>query len=1341
MTTQVTRTVHVLRSPAALLSPVRLCCIGLLIAFSIPLEVLAQDAGDQTFLPEAQTELRESLRFDNLSVGAGLSQGSVYDIFQDSRGFMWFATQDGLNMYNGYETKVFEPALFDSTGLASPWTNDVYESKDGYLWIATDRAGINRLDSNTGHVVRYDHNDDDSTSIGPGQVFATREDHDGRIWAATDGGGISILDRSTGAFEHIRNVEADSSSLPSNTVYDFWLDGDVMWAGTSNGLSKINLNTYEITNFLVGLNSDLLTRRVVGSPGEIYRLNEFPEDPGTLWLGTGRGLVRFSKDTGESKRFVPDPTATGGTLQTRGFAQDPNESNVLWVATAGSGLARFDKVSESFHLYRKDIQNANGLVNDVVFSVETDQTGTIWVGTDNGLSRFNPASIDFLNIDTTPHATADNNSKKNPATPWGLTVQRNGTIWIGVGDELGKSYLIRIDGETGEPITFDADDNDVTAPGRGRVWAHLEDSKGTVWIGSGGVLSRYDEQRRTFKQWRHVNDDSTSIPFIWLNSLLEDNDGSGRIWIAGSNGIYRFDPSTGKTERHRIYVDGKYVPRTIIKLQYDSNGTVWAISGGEGIFRKVSDDEYVLYTHNPSDTTSIASGPIRGFAERTKEPGVLWLATSFGIERFEVATGRVTKRISKANGLPNNTVYGILEDDDGNLWYSTNNGIGRYNPDTGEIRNYGLDSGLLQLEYMQNGWAKGTDGTMYWAHVQGVTAFNPARLRHNPIPPAVALSDFKIRNKSVIPGPDSPLEQPLSKTQTIELSADENVFSFDFVALHYGNPAQNQYAYRLDGWDEDWNEVGHLRTASYTNLPAGQYTFRVKAANADGIWNETGRSVNIIVHPPWWKTWWAYLLYLGAALTCVLGIMRIQKRRMAIKEGERTKILEAQLTADAQTRRREDAEKLSEIGRAITSTLSIHGIIDTVYENVNALMDASVFGVGVLNEPAGSIDFPSSKEEGTTLPAFSHMLADENRLSVYCLTNKSEVVIGDYINEYSKYVSLNLAPVQGEAPDSVVYIPLLHHEKAVGVLTAQSFSKNAFSDYHLSVLRSMASYAAIALDNANAYRTLGKTLENLKAAQSQLIQSEKMASLGEMTAGIAHEIKNPLNFVNNFAELNAELADEIADELKDRPDLLELLADLKSNAMQIASNGKRADSIVRAMMQHASGGASQKMDTDINNLVEEYIGLAYHGMRASDKSFNATLVRNLDEHAGTASIVPQEIGRVLLNLLGNAFYVVRERAQAETGPYEPTVTVTTKRTGDHVEIHVADNGSGMPDHVKAKIFEPFFTTKPSGSGTGLGLSLSYDIVTKGHGGQMTVESEAGNGARFVVEFPVEARQS
>ena len=268
---------------------------------------------------------------------------------------------------------------------------------------------------------------------------------------------------------------------------------------------------------------------------------------------------------------------------------------------------------------------------------------------------------------------------------------------------------------------------------------------------------------------------------------------------------------------------------------------------------------------------------------------------------------------------------------------------------------------------------------------------------------------------------------------------------------------------------------------------------------------------------------------------------------------------------------------------------------------------------------------------------------------------------------------------------------------------------------------------------------LQQSLDQLKATQNQLIQSEKMASLGELTAGIAHEIQNPLNFVNNFSEVSVELVGELREEdvksTRDADLVAELLDDLEQNLQKITHHGGRAASIVRGMLEHSRTSTGQKEPTHINALADEYLRLAYHGLRAKDKDFNATLQTVFDENLKTVNAIPQDIGRVLLNLFTNAFYAVGQRQKLDEPHYQPTVTVTTQCNADQAIITVQDNGTGIPDAVKDKVFQPFFTTKPTGEGTGLGLSLAYDIITKGHNGQLAIESQEGAGTKMIIQLP------
>ena len=429
-----------------------------------------------------------------------------------------------------------------------------------------------------------------------------------------------------------------------------------------------------------------------------------------------------------------------------------------------------------------------------------------------------------------------------------------------------------------------------------------------------------------------------------------------------------------------------------------------------------------------------------------------------------------------------------------------------------------------------------------------------------------------------------------------------------------------------------------------------------------------------------------------------------------------------------------NVQLLSEIGRKITSSLSVEKIIGTVYDNVNSMMNAAVFGIGIYNDALKRLDFPSTYEDGQALPFYSNSIYEENRFGALCFLSGKEIIMRDLEKQYHDYVQTIPTPKAGSQAVSLIYLPLKAKEKVLGVITVQSFEKNAYSDYHVFMLRNIAIYTAIALENADAFQKLNQTITSLKQTQSQLIQAEKMASLGELTAGIAHEIQNPLNFVNNFSEVSVELAGELKESIlslsfngKQREDISQIIEDLIQNQEKINFHGKRADAIVKGMLMHSRTSTGQKELTDINALADEYLRLSYHGLRAKDKSFMANFRTDFDPAVQKINIIPQDIGRVILNLFTNAFYSVTEKRRQLNGDYEPMVMVTTKMADGKVELKVKDNGTGIPQKVLDKIYQPFFTTKPGGQGTGLGLSLSYDIITKGHGGELRVERKEGEG--------------
>jgi signal transduction histidine kinase len=557
--------------------------------------------------------------------------------------------------------------------------------------------------------------------------------------------------------------------------------------------------------------------------------------------------------------------------------------------------------------------------------------------------------------------------------------------------------------------------------------------------------------------------------------------------------------------------------------------------------------------------------------------GIAWVGTwQGGFNRYNVETKKI-KTYTRDDGLPSMSIQSILADEKNHsLWLSTFDGLSRFNLETEQFNNFSIADGIQGQLFADGAFLKTSTGLFVFGGSNGITIFNPDDVNKNSIPPKVFLTDLKLFNKSVIPGEGSILKKPIDETDQITLGHSQNNLSIEFIAIHYSNPSRNRYSYKLENYDNEWRDVGNQHMAFYPQLPPGTYTFRVKASNDKGVWNEQGASLKIIVTPPWWRTNAAYLGYVLLLLGFGFAVDRYVRRRILQKEREKNRARE------------------------------------------------------------------------------------------------------------------------------------LEHAKEI----------------------------------EKAYHKLEQTHEALKATQSQLIQSEKMASLGELTAGIAHEIQNPLNFVNNFSEVNKELVDEFEQEIKKEnyTQAKAIAKNIRDNEEKINNHGKRADAILKSMLQHSRISSGKKEPTDINTLADEYLRLAYHGQRAKDNTFNAAFKTDWDHTIGKINIIPQDIGRVLLNLVNNAFYIVHEKKKDTGDGYKPVVSISTKKIGDkpdsyRVEIRIKDNGKGIPQEIIDKIFQPFFTTKPTGQGTGLGLSLSYDIV-KAHGGEINVESKEGEGSEFIIHLPV-----
>ena len=1107
------------------------------------------------FLPLA-SHSQQNLRFEHLGMEDGLSNNQVISLLQDSKGYIWIGTMDGLNKYDGYTFTKYRFDPTDSNSLSQNLIYTIWEDKQGFIWVGTFE-GLCKFDRHTEKFTRY--KPDAKAPFYDPNISAINEDNTGMMWVGSASGGLCRFDRQTGNFlsENFFPKQTDDKELLHGTITTIYRDptGN-LWAGTLNGLYQIILSPTK-----TGKLPEVTLKNYLNNPADETSLSNnsvgsvFKDRSGLLWIATLNGLNSFDTKSGLFKRYHHDSrninslssNEVGNGFGT-GIAEDKDGN--LWIATR-NGLNKLNKQSNSFTRFYHSSKNPYSIRSNEITTITIDKAGILWVGAWNGnLSKANLNQKQFGHISYDP----DNKNSLAGNDVTAILEDSSGNLWIGIN---GRG-LSRWDKKINKFKHFTSNTSDIKTLRSDYVYGLLEDIHGHLWVCNGATLSRFNKQTSEFTHFNSNAAGYKDFDHQIINSITQDKE--GYIWLGTGNGIKRFDEKTGHFT-HYYYTPGDtsgISDFTSIAIFADSRDNIW--SGFGSIATDRLDKEtgrFTHYKHNPKDPASISSNIVNSFYEDTK--GNIWMGTSAGgLCQFNYATGKFTSYTIK-DGLPDNTVYSILEDNKNNLWLGTGNGLSQFDPAKKTFSNYeykdGLQSNVFAAGHRNRpARYKGKDGTLYFGGPGGLNYFDPLQLKINSILAPVVITQFKLFDK---------LKKGANESKEIILKHNENYFSFEFSSLSFFNPSKNQYAYKLEGVDKDWINSGSRRYVSYTNISPGKYEFKVKATNNDGVWNEEGASIIIIIRSPWWQSWWAYIIYGLLLIACVIAIHRYQKRRVIMAEREKT-----------QKRELEQAKQI---------------------------------------------------------------------------------------------------------------------EKA----------------YH-----------------------------ELKTTQQQLIHSEKMASLGVLTAGIAHEIQNPLNFVNNFSEMNKELLSDLREELViGNYDEVKLIAkNIEDNHEKINHHGKRADAIVKGMLQHSRSSNGQKEPTDINALANEYLRLAYHGMRAKDKSLNATLKTDFDETIGNINIIPQDIGRVLLNLINNAFYAVTEKRKQEPEGYEPLVIVNTKKNIDDVEVRVKDNGNGIPQKILDKIFQPFFTTKPTGQGTGLGLSLSYDII-KAHGGELKVETREGEGSEFIISIP------
>jgi ligand-binding sensor domain-containing protein/signal transduction histidine kinase len=790
---------------------------------------------------------------------------------------MWLATRDGLNRYDGNTFVVFKHTPNDPGSLSSNFIQDLLEDDQGCLWIATNN-GANRFDPRSERVTRYLHDPKNPDSLGGSYVNAIARDDRGHIWLGMQDGGLDQFDPGTARFTHYR-TDNDGQFVGTITHVIAGRHRDI-WFVSDRGLFHLDEQAGRIA-------------RPAGIPERLSADSVYEADSGDLWLLTQSPIVGLVKYEAQAERFREFPLSEGsvGALASvlnggsLGGKLVADGQNGLWVPSS-QGLYYFDRRRERFaYRFQHDESNRDSLDTNAIMSVYRDRSGVLWVGTENaGVDTLNFRQEQFIHY---KHRSQEPNSL-SPGRVKAIHQDRNGVLWVG----LFPRALDRLERKTGRMIHYAADPDTL---GKGtNVDSIYTDTAGNLWVGGGGSgLARLDPSSGHFTHYRHDPDDPGSL--ISDNVYTVAGDRQGHVWVGGQYGLSRFDSATNKFTNYRpVPDDPASLLNWIWTIYADHSGTLRLGTFG-GALIEFDEETKVFTLHAPDarDPHRLNGGGITTIHEDSK--GTLWLGGFDGLYRYQRPSGRFT-RYTEVQGLPSSTIRCIQEDRSGRLWLSTQKGVSRFDPTLETFRNYDVTDGLQSDEF-SDGCYQSPDGEIFFGGSNGFNAFYPDQVRDNPYVPPMAITSFKVFNKTVPIG--EVLKQSIPYVDSLILPYRDNVFSFEFAALSYANSHRNRYRYRLENFDATWTEVGSKqRLATYTNLDPGRYVFRVQGSNSDGVWNEAGAALSILITPPWYRTT-AFRAACVALVLALLGaayqyrmrqVQRAFEATLEVRVGERTRI-------------------------------------------------------------------------------------------------------------------------------------------------------------------------------------------------------------------------------------------------------------------------------------------------------------------------------------------------------------------------------------------------------------------------------------------------------------------
>ena len=815
---------------------------------------------------------QSDLKFRKISREQGLSNSTVECIYQDKEGFMWFGTADGLNKYDVYKTIVYQNNPTDSLSIKDNYINSILEDKNQNLWVSTG-TGLNRFNRDKNNFTRFTSQPDNTKTISSNSVNCIYEDKQNNIWFGSMEG-LNLLEKSGNSFKRFSNLK---NGLQANNISCLFEDSlGNFWLGTYGaGLFQFDRNTAQFKSYPIQQPANMSGSNLITAITE--------DATGNLLIGTnGGGLIALNIENHISKNYLHNEYNTSGLSSNVVKCLLKDRKNKIWIGTENGGLNKMDAAKDSFTHFENNLDNPTSISQKTCSAIFEDILGNLWVGTHRGgVNLYCPAANKF---DTYTQGRGSL-SFKDVKT---FFEEGNGNIWIGT-DGGGINIWNR---KTGIFEQLRHHKENVSSIGSDAILYIMQDKKGNIWVGTwGGGLNLYLGNGK-FKRYLHDPNNSSSISSNNIWHIFEDS--QNKLWVSTSyGGLNLFDRQ--KESFTRINADStkqtSFFGTNVVSANEDKNGNLWFITSDGGLNRSNKDSKvFEHYFYREKDLSEGDKGNLNvSFIDHKKR---FWIGRK-GLYLFD-DNKNTFSLYTDIPILAKEIIEGITEDKKGVLWISTGNGLVSFNPETKAIRQYKTTEGLQGLEFNQNACLKLSSGEMLFGGVNGFNIFNPDNLYTADVAAPVYITDLQIFNTSMEFGqPGSPLIGPIGQAKEIKLGYNQSLFSLEYSALDYISPGETRYAYKLDGFDKNWNYVGTQRKATFTNLDPGTYTFHVRTATQSGIWSDNATSVKIIILPPYWKTWWFRLLAV-LLVAAILYTLFFYHRKAEIKKLDEIKTKEIQ---------------------------------------------------------------------------------------------------------------------------------------------------------------------------------------------------------------------------------------------------------------------------------------------------------------------------------------------------------------------------------------------------------------------------------------------------------------